>query len=312
MNDVNIWTSTGIKLIHHPEVVKKIRDESKVLPISLQVGPTSRCNLKCSFCPNANRTDHEDLHVQDLIALLDSLVDMGLKTVEWTGGGDPTMYKDINEIIKVAATMGLEQGMITNGILLRDKITKRSLDSLKWVRISVNSLEYVKKIRLPEIKGTLGFSYVINEKTTEDVLINIHQHVEKYKPKYIRVVTNCLATDEEQELNNKSYGSLVEVWGKPYFYQPKVFERSKRCYWCYIKPFVLHDGYVYPCSSVVLNEHAEGKFHERYRWTRMEDLHEEYERRMIPFPTGDCNHCVFKQQNDLVESILRPEMENFV
>lgn len=312
MNDINTWTSTGIKLIHHPEVVKRIRDRRKASPISLQVGPTSRCNLNCTFCSNANREKHEDLHLQDLIALLDSLVDMGLKTVEWTGGGDPTMYKDINTIIKVASSMGLEQGMITNGILLRDKLTKHSLDLLTWVRISINSLEYVKNVNLPKIEGTLGFSYVINEKTTEDVLVNIHQHVEKYNPEYIRVVTNCLATDEEQALNNKTYAKLVEHWGKPYFYQPKVFERSARCYWCYLKPFVLHDGFVYPCSSVVLHSHAEGKFHERYRWTKMEDLDDEYARRMISFPTDNCDHCVFKQQNDLIERILNPEMGNFV
>ncbi|MCK5609735.1 radical SAM protein [Candidatus Pacearchaeota archaeon] len=312
MSDIDTWTSTGIKLIHHPEVVKRIRDRRKASPISLQVGPTSRCNLKCSFCSNANRTKHEDLHIQDLVALLDSLVDIGLKTVEWTGGGDPTMYEDINTIIKVASTMGLEQGMITNGILLRDKLTKHSLDLLKWVRVSVNSLEYVHAVELPEIKGTLGFSYVINEKTADDVMARIEQHAVRYQPKYVRVVTNCLATDEEQEVNNKIYGKMVEKWGKLYFYQPKVFERSEKCYWCYLKPFVLHDGYVYPCSSVVLNSDADGKFNDQYRWTRMEDLQDKYEEEIDPFPTDNCNHCVFKEQNDLIERILHPEMENFV
>ena len=292
--------------------VEKMRDERKASPISLQVGPTSRCNLNCSFCSNANRTKHEDLHVQDLVALLDSLVDMGLKTVEWTGGGDPTMYEGINEIIKVAGTMGLEQGMITNGILLEDKLTEHSLDLLKWVRVSINSLEYVHEVKLPEIKGTLGLSYVMNEKTSHEVLDCIKQHVEKYNPEYVRVVTNCLATDSEQVRNNEYYPSLVKTWGKPYFYQPKVFERSEKCYWCYLKPFVLHDGFVYPCSSVVLNSGADGRFHEKYRWVRMEDLQDKYEEEMESFSPDNCNHCVFKQQNDLIEMILHPVMENFV
>jgi len=309
---IYIFTSTGIKLIHHPEVVKKIQDKKMASPISLQIGPTSRCNLKCSFCSNANRTKHEDLDLFETTLLLTRLADQGLKTVEWTGGGDPTMYDQINRLIEMAGMLGLEQGMITNGILLRDKLTEKSLGSLKWVRVSINSLEYVDEVRLPEIKGTLGFSYVINEKMTDDVVQRIQQHVEKYNPEYVRVVTNCLATDSEQKRNNEIYSKLIEKWGKPYFYQPKVFERSKECYWCYIKPFVLHDGFVYPCSSVVLNEHAEGKFHERYRWTRMEDLQYKYEEEMKPFPTYNCNHCVFKQQNDLVDMILNPVMENFV
>ena len=208
MSDINTWTSTGIKLIHHPEVVKKIRDEEKASPISLQVGPTSRCNLKCSFCSNANRTKHEDLDLFEAILLLTRLRDRGLKTVEWTGGGDPTMYDGINKLIEVASMLDLEQGMITNGILLRDKLTDKSLDYLNWIRVSINSLEYVHEVKLPEIKGTLGFSYVVNEKTADDVLARIEQHVVRYRPEYVRVVTNCLATDEEQEINNKIYSKI--------------------------------------------------------------------------------------------------------
>ncbi len=92
----------------------------------------------------------------------------------------------------------------------------------------------------------------------------------------------------------------------------QVFERSEKCYWCHIKPFVLHDGYVYPCSSVVLNSDADGKFNDQYRWTKMEDLQDKYEEEMKPFSTDNCNHCVFKQQNDVIDMILHPVMENFV
>jgi len=33
---------------------------------------------------------------------------------------------------------------------------------------------------------------------------------------------------------------------------------------------------------------------------------------MIPFDSDSCDHCVFKEQNDLVDTILFPRMENFV
>ena len=72
----------------------------------------------------------------------------------------------------------------------------------------MNCLDYVNEIDLPEIKGVLGFSYVINEKTNADVLSRLDEHVKKYKPAYIRVVPNCRATNEEQEVNNRKYSYL--------------------------------------------------------------------------------------------------------
>ena len=312
MDYLEIYTSTGNKLVHHPVVVNKIKRENKGTPVSISVGPTSRCNLNCSFCSNANRTKHEDLDREELITILGKLRVLGLKTIEMTGGGDPTMYEHINFIIAFAEKIGLEQGMITNGILLREKVTQENLNRLKWLRISMNCLDYVWAVDIPKIKGTLGFSYVMNVNTSESVLKNLHEHVEKYNPKYVRIVTNCLATDEEQRFNNNKYGAMVEKMGPPYFYQPKEFQHSNNCYWCYFKPFLLHDGYVYPCSSVVLNSDANGKFHEKYRWCKMTELSEMYEKKMVSFDVSSCNHCVFKSQNDLVDMILNPEMENFV
>jgi len=307
------FTSTGMKLIHHPEVVKKLKDERRASPISLQVAPTSRCNLNCVFCSNANRTKHEDLDVRELFQLLAHMKNRGLKTVEWTGGGDPTLYKHINEAIDFVHKLGLEQGFITNGVLLREKLSEESIKALKWIRVSVNSLEYVPELDLPFFSGTLGFSYVKNEKSTSEVMERIHDHVLRYRPKYVRIVTNCLATDEEQIENNKVYAAEVAELGHPYFYQPKVFERSRRCYWCYIKPFVLHNGLVYPCSSVVLNNDAGRKFNTKYQWATISGFGKKYISEIKPYRTHNCSHCVFTNQNRLIDSIVNPDgMEDFV
>jgi len=277
-----VFTSTGMKLIHHPEVIEKIK-KNQAAPVSLQVGPTSRCNLNCSFCSNAKRTSHEDLDPKQLVEVMTRLRNRGLKTVEWTGGGDPTMYKDINYVMESAHAIGLQQGMITNGVFLKKKVVAKNLNRLAWLRISMNCLDYVSDVDIPKIKGVLGFSYVMNEKT--DVLVLS---------------------------NNKIYGDKIAKWGAPYFYQEKIFDRPDHCYWCYFKPFILHDGFVYPCSSVVLHSGAEGRFNDQFRWVRMEDLPDIYKEEMAPFPTKDCDHCVFKEQNDSVGMILNPQMENFI
>lgn len=312
MGKEGVYTSTGMKLLHHPKVVSWLLNR-RAIPVSLQVSPTSRCSLNCMFCSNVNRNKDEELKLNELDRILGRLVGLGLKTVEWTGGGDPTLYKNINEAIRYASSYHLKQGFITNGIFLKEALTEKELKLLFWVRVSMNSLDYVDEVVLPEIPGVLGFSYVMNERTNAEVLWRLQDHVDKYKPEYVRVVPNCQATDEEQKKNNLKYSQFVERMGVPYFYQAKTFSKPKHCWWCYFKPFINHDGWVYPCSSVVLNLGADLSFHEKFRWCRMEDLIEMYTGKMESFNTINCNHCVFKAQNDVIESVMNPDgMEDFV
>jgi len=315
MNKINNFTSTGSKLLYHPEVIQRIQ-KGLPTPVSLQVAPTSRCNLNCVFCSNANRKKHEDLTVSSIIDVACQLKELGLKTVEITGGGDPTQYAEIKPLINCFATMGLQIGMITNGVQVREKIGQRHLDTLSWLRISMNCIDYIKStIDIPNINGTLGFSYVINQKTTLETLSRLDQHVKRFHPAYVRMVSDCNSTDAQQEENNKKYSIIVRELGAPYFYQPKVFGKPEKCRWGYFKPFILHDGWVYPCSSVVLNDASNKTFHERYRWVQMDKLYKMYTQNITNnyFDSSNCNHCVFKDQNDMVNEIINSSaMRNFI
>ena len=163
------YTSTGMKLLKHPEILAKLREGIPV-PISLQVAPTSRCNLKCNFCSNVNRTSQEDLSCDDLTKALVTFKKLGLKTVEWTGGGDPTLYAKIQYMMLFSSELGFEQGFITNGVALWDAYREHpaAFNKLTWLRISMNCLDYVQDIRIPFLgwKTVLGFSYVMNSLTT--------------------------------------------------------------------------------------------------------------------------------------------------
>lgn len=307
------YTSMGNKLIHHPEVIALLQ-KNRAVPVSIQVAPTSRCQLKCSFCSNVNRKKNEDIEYSVFLTFLRTVLELGAKTVEWTGGGDPTLHPDINKMIQVANSLKLEQGLITNGLGF-DNIDKKNLSLLKWVRISMNCLDYVDKVDLPKLsKGTtLGFSYVMNNNTTLESLGKLSYHVKKYAPKYVRVVPNCQASEEEQIRNNKHYAKKIAKIGEPYFYQAKVFEKPNKCYWGYFKPFLLHDGFVYRCSSVVLNDDAERSFHNKYRWCHASELFKLYHKRIDPYIPKDCDKCVFTNQNNLIDSIISPnEMINFI
>ena len=136
----SIYTSTGKKILRHLSYLQKFQSEGIINPISLQIAPTSRCNLNCVFCSNKNRAAHEDLDYSEMIRFVKSI---NPKTIEWTGGGDPTQYKYIADAIRLFHSWGIKQGFITNGIDLAETVGTNVV-YLEWVRVSLNSLDYIK------------------------------------------------------------------------------------------------------------------------------------------------------------------------
>lgn len=314
MKDIDVFTSTGIKLIHHPEVLHDVKCNKKARPMSLQIAPTSRCQLNCNFCSNIKRNKHEDIDKVKLFNFIKQLKMKGLKTVEWTGGGDPSMYDSLSDLILACHAIELEQGMITNGLGF-SRLSPVALSCLKWIRISMNGIDYGRIPQKPcdSFKGTLGFSYVWNDRTGPEEIEFLKKSVAFLNPTYVRIVPNCLATHEQQEKNNIEIAAKVAEMGPPFFYQAKHFKTPSKCYWGLFKPFLLHDGYVYPCSSVVLNMEADRQFHEKYRIGQMETFPEIYKNDIQFYETTNCSHCVFHNQNMLIEDLLHPNgMQNFV
>lgn len=304
------YISTGKKILRHLDCLQHFQNTGIIKSISLQIAPTSRCNLNCVFCSNANRQKHEDLSIDNLLSFITIMRSKGAKTIEWTGGGDPTQYKYIKTAIGNAHNLGFGQGFITNGIDLQKRVDTLA-EYLSWIRISLNSLDYVDDIEMPKkFKGTLGFSYVYNTETTHETLNKIDKYVKKYNPKYVRIVPDCQTSNEILKERNELLASVVKEWGSPYFYQTKNFAQPVRCWWGYFKPFLLHDSYIYPCSSVVLNDTSEKTFHKKFRWMSMFEFADF--KKAVPFDSKNCTNCVFKGQNDLVESLIDSEMENFV
>jgi hypothetical protein len=153
----------------------------------------------------------------------------------------------------------------------------------------------------------------MNDKTTNDILINIDEHIKQYKPKYVRIVPNCQASQEQQEENNRHYSELVAQWGEPYFYQAKNFSRPDHCWWGYFKPFINYNGDVFRCSSVVLNSDSDKTFHKRYKWCDVSELPDKYKTIVEEYSPEWCDHCVFRPQNDMVDSLFSPtDMKNFI
>ena len=197
----DIYTSTGHKFFAHQEAMQNLRN-GKGQPVVSHVMLTDVCNHSCAFCSVQHRAG-DSLAFDDVMAYLDILLRYGLKAVILSGGGNPILYKckktgkNFNDVVDAIHARGLEIGLITNGMPLRnfsylptkkgaiypgmpfdemDKATTRkswvsvrpeTLDKLTWIRLSMAGLDHdEREVYVPDIdptKTTLGFSYVAHD-----------------------------------------------------------------------------------------------------------------------------------------------------
>ncbi len=113
------------------------------------------CNQNCNFCSyripegfssanfveeladgKINVNPNRQIPKEKCFEILDDCAAMGVKAIQFTGGGEPTAHKDHVEIFNYAHELGLETALVSNGVILRDLPTYAGMT---WVRISLDA-----------------------------------------------------------------------------------------------------------------------------------------------------------------------------
>lgn len=101
----------------------------KRIPLNVSISVTNRCNLRCSYCDIYNR-DQAEMSKEKIFQILDDLEEMGCYRVGFWGG-EPLVRKDIGELIEHAVKRNLFTTLISNGVLVPEKINEiKKLDTL--------------------------------------------------------------------------------------------------------------------------------------------------------------------------------------
>jgi len=323
------FSTVGDKQLQHCDVLDSIQNKKKWKPVTFQLAPTGVCDFNCSFCSVKNRDKTLSLDFKDIKKALKDFKSLGAKALEITGGGNPLLYPQINEVIDYAHKLGYDIGLISNSMNPGKYLTKESAKKLIWYRASLSayhnqpSWEDIKSLSqlgwydfsvIPE--GVLGFSYVINKDTTKEILQNIYELV-KSRPdvKFVRVTPNCLEPDS---LNNfkKKWGTIIEKIDKSgKFFLKEVVDAHlpypEFCAVGMIRPYVCEDGYVYACSSFLLRKR---KLEPEWRIGHITDIkgmyrkaNELYKKTGKPYkvPIDKCFHCLLPGNNKLLHTVCR-------
>ena len=127
----------GLKLMSHKQFTDYF-DNRSIYPIGVEISPSGRCNAKCPDC--LYRQDNnklsgldKDLFDEDrMYVLIQELVALGVKSISWTGGGDPPMHPSFPQFVRWANEAGLNQGLFTNGLLP----IKYDPSLIDWIRVT--------------------------------------------------------------------------------------------------------------------------------------------------------------------------------
>lgn len=149
------------KILHHPDLINRIRSGSNETLIQVHFMPSNICNQRCNFCSyrmpdNKNSSQFNDrkmLPMDKILSLIDDMKEIGVQAVEVTGGGEPLAHKEKYRMFKELFNAGFDVGLVTNGTLVDDELAEILAPNLTWMRVSIdagNPQTYSKLRNAPE------------------------------------------------------------------------------------------------------------------------------------------------------------------
>lgn len=115
----------------------------------LRISITDRCNLKCIYCvplDQITRVSHDDiLTYEEILRLVKIGVGLGISKVRVTGG-EPLVRKGVYGFLSELSRLnGLaDLSLTTNGVALKDNLTKIKSAGIKRINISLDTLQRKK------------------------------------------------------------------------------------------------------------------------------------------------------------------------
>jgi len=102
--------------------------------------PTYLCNHRCIGCDYTkfNKTKHS-LTEKEFLRVVDQLVDIGIKGIEFCGGGEPTLHPALPKALDKIIYSGISFGFLTNGTNLTQALREKLVKYGSYCRISFES-----------------------------------------------------------------------------------------------------------------------------------------------------------------------------
>jgi len=227
---------SNFKLFYYPEKLENLRKGVVTAPVHLRIKPTNTCNHSCWYCGYQNDTSislGEELNKKDyipqakMVELCEDLIEMQVKAVTFSGGGEPLTYKFFTEFADRILAGGICLGLLTNGAKLRGEKAQTLADRASWVRVSMDGWDdasyshyrNVKDGEFTKIVANLASFARIKGTTVLGVALNVdarnNSHIEEFVQKIKDVgvdhikIGGCIV-DNDSHANNRYHAPFFQ------------------------------------------------------------------------------------------------------
>ncbi|MBM2834304.1 MAG: radical protein [Candidatus Brocadiaceae bacterium] len=347
---------TKLKIFHYQAKIDSLpqQKEQILAPIHIRIKPTNACGHNCWYC--AYKADNlqlgKDMNKRDFIPkekmaeIIDDLVEMGVKAVTFSGGGDPFYYPYLLDAVKKLSQTPIKFASLTNGSRLQGEVAEIFAHRGTWLRISIDGWddesysfyrgvskgEFTKVMKNMEnfkrLGGScyLGVSFIIDKHNAE----HVYTFIKKLKDIGVNSVkvSPCVVSNDGAENNayHKPFFDLVKEQARKAKedFADNTFEifdayheldvKFKKDYtWCpflQILPVIGADLNIYPCQDKAYNldEGLIGSIKDR----RFKDFWFTDKSKFFKVnPAKVCNHhCVANEKNKIIAEYLNADSEH--
>lgn len=365
------------KALYHTDKIKALQQGKMIAPTEIQLDLEAWCNDNCSFCsyrkedgynnsmlPLIGAKPGEEYHEEKPIgkpseasrmpstfaeSIPKQMVEAGIKAVEITGGGEPTLWPAFDTLLENLGIAEREIGLVTNGSRLDDKRIALICKYCTWVRISMDSsnaathqlihrtanydferrLENIKKIATNKRSDlVLGISFIVTPDNYNDIeqsarlyaLIPGVNHI-RFSWMYDREgksgltelqidVTRNLLDILQDELNRDDFKIFYESDRIDLYSRPNTDFKT-----CYFQRFVWAIGAdcnVYPCCIMKYHpDYANGNLKEKTLLELIQDMN--VKAKMDKLDVNACFPCWLRHRNQSIASAVdKPIHHNFI
>lgn len=145
------------KLIHHPDRIAAMRRGEQVAPLQVQLIISDLCNQDCNFCAyrmsgytsnqhfngvdkhgNPTHNPTRFIPFPKILEILDDCAELGVKAIQLTGGGEPSVHPFYVQVLQAIRARGLDLAVVSNGVVVKPDAVPHLLRAT-WLRFSLDA-----------------------------------------------------------------------------------------------------------------------------------------------------------------------------
>ena len=340
----------------HLEQLVQLRNNEQPYPVHVQLIISDYCNQDCSFCAyrmsgyssnelfkvyntdgSVNNNPKRMIPYEKIEEIIDDCATMGVRAIQLTGGGEPTLHPQFTQIVEKIKSKGIDLALVTNGLLLNEKKAEILKDAC-WVRISIDAgtpetyadirrvtpkqFEIVEKnIRrlssIPDRKVLIGIGFVVVKENYKEILEGC-QRFKEWGADNVRL--SAMFSNEEDKYYDGIYEDIlqrIEAAQKLVDDRFKIYNNFgsrvsdlqqkspdyKFCGQMHFTTYIGGDQNVYVCCVNAYNDRGLMGSLENQSFKELWDSQAKQEM-FAGFDASACSRCMFNDKNRAINRIL--------